>query len=251
MTGQRVKLMATRPNSALEVPMEPFETLRYWSKINRRTPRNIGSEVEVLDDEDLSTTGEESRLGFRSWYVKIDAFGSPYLVSPMYPFLWEPRQVATASCHSGVEGKGGSHRVPDPRCSCGIYFRRAENSRNLPGVILGSAYGYGRSMEHEDGFRSAYSYPRAFTGISCSVCCEIHEIDDCFALRWNSGGGGRRILGQTNRDTETLDLRDHFCVPWTQVGLTANIRPLGRVVEALESSYQLPELSDEASAETC
>jgi hypothetical protein len=52
------------------------------------------------------------------------------------------------------------HQSPLESCSCGIYALK-ETSRCL-GDIYGEVYLWGKVIEHEDGWRAQFAYPRSF-----------------------------------------------------------------------------------------
>lgn len=90
------------------------------------------------------------------------------LISPFDRSIWLPREHRTAACE--LEG----HLAPNEECTCGLYaartphlfidtIREIENSMpvDASAFVFGRVSLWGKTIEHEHGFRAQYAYPQA------------------------------------------------------------------------------------------
>lgn len=111
-------------------------------------------------------------VGYRSWIFskKYIVLGSPLQRESTQDYyqrgVWNPGVAFSAQCDSALKHAS----LPGDFCTCGIYAlstleaaRAYFNHRQtLEGVTLlvGSVTLWGRVVEHEQGFRSQYAYPK-------------------------------------------------------------------------------------------
>lgn len=98
----------------------------------------------------------EALVGWRRWTVTM--FGEELMSNNGTP--WKPYKKMAAVCAAGVGCLG-------PMCGCGIYAykerEQLENKENAPTNvthIYGQVSLWGRVIEHKDGFRAQFAYPR-------------------------------------------------------------------------------------------
>lgn len=97
-------------------------------------------------------------VGYRAWL--LDSAG--HLRSPQVPIdnkpCWVPLQPLEGVCDQ-------THEVPGDSCGCGIYAKttlQGVRSHFWPAsgsMVLGEVALWGRTVEHEGGYRSQYAYP--------------------------------------------------------------------------------------------
>ena len=103
----------------------------------------------------IITGGKEPIVGWRSWHA----------VQPGYLFtnatVWVPGERTEARClGSGYD----THNAPEPECVCGIYATRTAaqlNQLDYAQRLFGEVWLWGRVVEHEDGYRAQYAYPKS------------------------------------------------------------------------------------------
>ncbi len=77
-----------------------------------------------------------------------------------------------------LTGRRGRHDVPDLRCRCGIYAGDSldvidrERPAWPPPPVIGRAALWGRTIEHERGWRARFGYPDRLR-LACAVCAWI------------------------------------------------------------------------------
>jgi hypothetical protein len=100
-------------------------------------------------------------IGWRAWTVQDTGEGLR-LGSVIHDAIWEPRQLARASCEE-------SHRAPNGACNCGFhaardpvdvfsYLRGRDELRTI-GRVLGEVLLGGKLVETDVGWRAAQAYP--------------------------------------------------------------------------------------------
>lgn len=110
--------------------------------------------------------------GWRRW--SVDCFGMK--LKSNNKTVWEPRAKLTAECKRTDEADcDGIH------CHCGIYAYKeraaSETGENAPSSethIWGEVWLWGRIVEHEQGFRAQYAYPKAF--VRSGIAEQLSEV---------------------------------------------------------------------------
>lgn len=103
----------------------------------------------------------EPVVGWKSWVLSRNG----YLISPNFPYWWEPNAAAQAKCdHPGDEKYDipPHTAAPNEKCNCGFYIARDAVTAFAYGYILGEIYGWGKVIQHELGWRVEYAYPKIF-----------------------------------------------------------------------------------------
>jgi hypothetical protein len=104
-------------------------------------------------------------VGYRVW--SWDAIG----LRSMNGELWMPGQPLSAACRTlagRAEDGLAVHGAPQTDCTCGVYAAKSLDClRTLGYMRYGSIYGelylWGTVVEHEQGWRAQYAYPKNFT----------------------------------------------------------------------------------------
>jgi len=72
---------------------------------------------------------------------------------------WQPHQALTSVCRAQ-----GSHEIPEARCTCGIYASKSLSHLRRLGYMENRVHGevnlWGTVVEHQDGWRAQFAYPR-------------------------------------------------------------------------------------------
>lgn len=102
----------------------------------------------------------EPVVGWKGWMLK-----NRRLSSPSFLHYWQPGKTAQARCvHTGDPDYDipPHTEAPQEKCTCGFYL--AQNAANAfrYGYVLGEVCGWGKVIEHEDGWRTEYAYPKMF-----------------------------------------------------------------------------------------
>jgi len=127
--------------------------------------------------------GDQPLRGFRAWFVDPDERPVSLRSSGRRDLVWSPRSPMQAECirreQTVVEGRlvrstplPACDEVPPALgCTCGVYAvaelsRLREMVGTLPFVpgglfVLGEVEGWGRVIEHEDGWRATFVRPLA------------------------------------------------------------------------------------------
>jgi hypothetical protein len=92
-------------------------------------------------------------VGFRVW--QWDATG----LKSLNGIQWHPAEAFTAECRSQ-----GCHEVPQSDCTCGIYASKTFDHLHRIGYthdrIRGEVWLWGAVVEHEEGWRAQFAYPK-------------------------------------------------------------------------------------------
>ena len=111
--------------------------------------------------------------GYRSWFIIVSLLGVPGLMGFHENIVW-PYGTTEAKCKPN-EGDP-NHNAPDFFCACGIhaYIKRAM-TQGLDfasyGVITGKIEGFGKTIIHENGFRSRYArIVELYPELACLAC---------------------------------------------------------------------------------
>jgi hypothetical protein len=107
-------------------------------------------------------------IGWRSWSLRQGFSESGHtttwvLTSPAMSMVeWPPRAAMRATCHTGCRD------APARQCRCGLYaiWPESFNGGLAGGVVVGEIKGWGRVIEHQEGWRAASAYPSSL----CLVC---------------------------------------------------------------------------------
>jgi hypothetical protein len=135
---------------------------------------------------------------------------------------WIPGKAFTAECRTQ-----GSHEVPQSECTCGIYASKSLKHLRRLGYterrIHGEVWLWGTVVEHEDGWRARFAYPRNFAvplsmvplGMSrlelwlaslAAYGCDIYVLGETGTVPlWGTGSGV---------DASGLDLLLKRCNAW-------------------------------------
>lgn len=101
-----------------------------------------------------TVSGKDPIVAWRGWGI----MHPHYLVSGN--LVYEPRKRHEARCAK-------DHMCPDEKCSCGIYafpsveeLRRQNYHTDGRYRVYGEAYLWGKVIEHANGYKAQYSYPK-------------------------------------------------------------------------------------------
>ena len=142
----------------------------------------------------------DSVVGDRFWRIKVLQGGELSIASLVFSSeTWYPGEIYEASCRSNQTHGDVS---PSWGCECGIYakkvhqaFSHAETFPNGFLLVAGKVRGWGKVVEHEEGYRFQYAYPASFEIVPnnkiCARCWDklddilhkfkAHQISDCLA----------------------------------------------------------------------
>jgi hypothetical protein len=96
-------------------------------------------------------------VGYRGWCIHPEA---DRLMSGISEEVWHPGRAMKARCPLRLSGI--VHSSPQEGCTCGIYALKSLLVRNrFP--ICGEVYLWGKLIEHRDGWRAQYAYPKSLT----------------------------------------------------------------------------------------
>jgi len=94
-------------------------------------------------------------VGYRVW--QWDATG----LKSLNGIEWHPGEAFTAQCKTQ-----GCHEPPESNCTCGVYASKSFNHLRRIGYtqerIHGEVWLWGTVVEHEDGWRAQFAYPKNF-----------------------------------------------------------------------------------------
>jgi len=92
-------------------------------------------------------------VGYRVW--QWDEIG----LKSLNAIRWRPGEVLSAECKTK-----GCHEAPQSDCTCGVYAAKSlDRLRRIgypPDRIHGEVYLWGTVVEHEDGWRAQFAYPK-------------------------------------------------------------------------------------------
>src|SRR5580693_1870824 len=104
-------------------------------------------------------------IGWRAWNP-YHAGATRLLHSISIRAVWLPGEVMAAGCAGGL-----CAQPPALECACGVYAFRdskllvsALHQHDFGGlqVVLGEVFLWGKVIEHEDGYRAQFAYPKSF-----------------------------------------------------------------------------------------
>jgi hypothetical protein len=116
-------------------------------------------------------------VGWRAWNLTEDARGPLLLPSGSGTGAWPRRRPLEAACAvpALLRPNRRHHVVPDPDCRCGVYASRTleafarERPAWPPAPVIGRVSLWGRTVEHERGWRAASAYPSRLR-LACVWC---------------------------------------------------------------------------------
>jgi hypothetical protein len=110
-------------------------------------------------------------VGYRSWAVSPNGVLSGIAVAQP----WAPKRALRAVCNghdSATNGQPNAHlnadgswaEAPVQACACGIYaVKKQATESDGANRAFGEVYLWGRIVEHEQGYRAEYAYPKSLT----------------------------------------------------------------------------------------
>ena len=138
------------------------------------------------------------KTGVRSWRIVFTDniyYVRSLVINSLPP--WTPGEPLKAQCHTipSTASKHATTETPVWRCDCGIYARKEtakdyfdfyDEGRTIE--VAGTVAGWGKTIEHEKGYRFEYAYPLSFDDIRASCGCDdvtLYQLDSrwglCFA----------------------------------------------------------------------
>jgi len=159
-------------------------------------------------------------VGYRIWQ-----WDAPFLKSLSNGEPWFPGKPMTAKCCAGL----AHEQPPQERCTCGIYAAREtldQLARRMR-CIHGEVYLWGRVVEHTDGWRAQYAYPKTLTFpwarragsdmgalIAYGADIDMPRVQGGEGiLLWSKQGGYSQYWEEVLQRTEALKLKAAFLSP--------------------------------------
>lgn len=155
-------------------------------------------------------------VGYRVW--QWDAAG----LQSLNAIQWCPREALSAECKAK-----GCHHAPQSDCTCGIYASKGLDHLSRLGYtgnrIHGEVFLWGTVIEHEEGWRAQFAYPRnlfvplaevplgmrrveSWLATLAAYGCDISVLGDAGAVPlWHRDSGV---------DVNGLDLLVQRCTTW-------------------------------------
>lgn len=94
-------------------------------------------------------------VGHRVWQWDVTGLKS------LNGIQWHPGEAFAANCRTS-----GCHEAPQSDCTCGVYASKSSDHLRRIGYsenrICGEVWLWGTVIEHEDGWRAQFAYPRNF-----------------------------------------------------------------------------------------
>jgi hypothetical protein len=122
-------------------------------------------------------------VGYRSWRWKATGLqslnGSPWL--PGRPLVADCGPPAGGTIVSRAEAVHGADELPHADCTCGVYA--AKNLEHLRQIgyahrgIHGEVYLWGTVVEHKQGWRAQFAYPKSLFLPPDTIPFKLTEID--------------------------------------------------------------------------
>lgn len=141
---------------------------------------NPGEKVHTKPKPLEKATATEVIVGYRVWPLKR-SFPEGYrltAVNTHFDGTVTPYEKLTAECKKNVydgsniyvmmgmsmptKDQPKTHKAPDPDCACGVYAYKCSvpvEHSDTP-FVVGEVNLWGRVIEHEDGYRAQFAYPR-------------------------------------------------------------------------------------------
>jgi hypothetical protein len=155
-------------------------------------------------------------VGYRVW--RWDAAG----LKSLNGIEWHPGKAFAAECRTQ-----GCHEAPQSDCTCGVYAARSLDHLRWTGYTQHGIHGevclWGTVVEHEDGWRAQFAYPKNFVVPLSMVPLGMSRVEswlaalsaygcDIFVL----GEAGTVPLWRTGSgvDASGLDLLVQRCNAW-------------------------------------
>jgi hypothetical protein len=153
-------------------------------------------------------------VGYRVWQ-----WGATGLKS-LNGIEWHPGEAFTAECKTQ-----GCHETPQANCTCGIYASKSFDHLRRLGYteqrITGEVWLWGTVVEHEDGWRAKFAYPKNFVVPIAMVPLGIRNAElwlaalaayrcDIFVLAET----GTVPLWRSGVDASGLDVLVRRCSAW-------------------------------------
>jgi hypothetical protein len=121
----------------------------------------------------------EPVVGWRVWNLAEDEHGPSLWPAGSGADPWPHGRPLEARCTVPrlVSGRR-RHPAPDPDCRCGIYAAdslhvvRRERPAWPPAPVLGRVALWGRTIEHERGWRARFAYPDRLR-LACPICAHV------------------------------------------------------------------------------
>lgn len=133
---------------------------------------------ESLTSGPAATSGEPV-VGWRIWNLADDASGPVLLPAGSGSDGWPHRRPIEARCTVPVLLVGRTrHEAPDPTCRCGVYASRSlevfgrHRPAWPPAPVVGRVSLWGRTIEHERGWRARFAYPDRLR-LVCPICAWV------------------------------------------------------------------------------
>lgn len=124
-------------------------------------------------------TSAEPVVGWRIWNLAGDASGAVLLPAGSGADEWPHRRPIVARCTVPALLVGRKrHEAPDPSCRCGVYASRSleifgrHRPAWPPAPVVGRVSLWGRTIEHERGWRARFAYPDRLR-LVCPVCAWV------------------------------------------------------------------------------
>jgi len=109
-------------------------------------------------------------VGCRVWQWDVKGLKS------LNGVLWQPGRAFTAECRTP-----GCHEAPQSGCTCGVYASKNFDHLSRLGYIENRIHGevslWGTVIEHEEGWRAQFSYPRNFVAPLSMVPLGMNRLE--------------------------------------------------------------------------
>jgi len=145
--------------SPFSLPPIPDSHIEEWNPPKRTmlnvlvgtAPREVEERLtELREAAEQPPDLTECIVGFRRWNITA----SGLLQSTAQEDIWLPREAFHARCWSHAD-------CPSEDCDCGIYSMRGpEDFGDAEMGVVGEVYLWGKVIEHEDGYRAEFAYPK-------------------------------------------------------------------------------------------
>lgn len=129
-----------------------------WSFPTSSFSVRIFPDTSPVEPADIPTEqGAEPVVGYRQWGLRR-RYPEGLLLTGAGGTVWKPLERLAAVCL-----RDKAHEAPVNGCQCGAYAFK--EGVDLPTeveypVVFGAVFLWGRVVEHSDGFRGQYAYPK-------------------------------------------------------------------------------------------
>ena len=191
--------------------------------------------VEKIERIETTLTFLNCLVGERRWEI-MKKDNEIFLVSIVWHQRWPYMEPIEATCN-----ESGHSKHPDFNADCGIHAYKSGHDTSLDvsvNTFYGSVYLWGKMIEHENGYRSEFAYPKDFRLEKCCVC--DNDIKHAFWLDVTNRLDitSRTCLSQFNN----LKLLITFCInhhPIWDCPSSSNIVELENIIKELKALYLL------------